>query len=275
VTSEQDDRAFRALTQKITRARGLVCDSYKDRCLRRRIAVRMRARGVHTFDEYGRLLDQDVREYDLLLDALTINVTKFFRNVETWRALEPSLAALWTARRGEVRAWSAGCASGEEPYTVAVALAETARRLGQETLLPRVRVDATDIDRTSLERTRAAQYPETAFTEMPHELVRRYFTAEPPRRPLPELQRIVRVVKHDLTSEPPPAPAYDLVVCRNVVIYFDRRMQERLFSLFADVLAPGGVLLLGKVETLFGPARERLVLEEPRERIYRRRTAGA
>jgi chemotaxis protein methyltransferase CheR len=270
VTSEQDDRGFRALTQKISRARGLACGSYKDRCLRRRIAVRMRARGVHTFDDYGRLLDQDAHEYDLLVDALTINVTKFFRNVETWRALEPRLAELWTARRGEVRVWSAGCASGEEPYTVAVALAETARRLNQETLLPRARIDASDIDRTSLERTRAAEYAEAAFTEMPVELVRRYFTVEPPRRPLPALQRIVRVVKHDLTSEPAPAPPYDLVVCRNVVIYFDRPMQERLFTLFADVLAPGGVLLLGKVETLFGAARQRLVLEEPRERIYRK-----
>jgi chemotaxis protein methyltransferase CheR len=80
----------------------------------------------------------------------------------------------------------------------------------------------------------------------------------------------VRVVPHDLTSEPAPAPPYDVVVCRNVVIYFDRPMQERLFSLFAEALAPGGVLVLGKVETLFGPARQRLVLEEPRERIYRK-----
>ncbi len=270
MTSQQDERAFRALTLKITRARGLACDSYKDRCLRRRIAVRMRARGVHTFDDYSHLLDADAHEYDLLVDALTINVTKFYRNVETWRALEPGLAALWTARRGEVRVWSAGCASGEEPYTVAVSLAETARRLGQEGLLPRARVDATDIDRVSLERTRAPAFPETAFSEMPAELVRRYFTPEAPRRPLPELQRLVRVVKHDLTSEPPPDPPYDLIVCRNVVIYFDRPMQERLFALFADALSPGGILLLGKVETLFGPARERLVLEEPRERIYRR-----
>jgi chemotaxis protein methyltransferase CheR len=270
VTPEQDERAFRALTQKISRARGLACGSYKDRCLRRRIAVRMRARGVHTFDDYGRLLDQDGKEYDLLVDALTINVTKFFRNVETWRALAPWLAGLWASRRGEVRVWSAGCASGEEPYTVAVALAEAARRLGQEALLPRARVDATDIDRTSLERTRTAEYAPVAFSEMPPELARRYFTAEPPRRPVPELQRIVRVVKHDLTSEPAPDPPYDLVVCRNVVIYFDRPMQERLFSLFADALVPGGILLLGKVETLFGAARERLVLEEPRERIYRK-----
>jgi len=145
-----------------------------------------------------------------------------------------------------------------------------ARRLGQATLFPRGRVDATDIDRTSLERTETAEYAEPAFTEMPPELVRRYFTPETPRRPLPELRRIVRVLKHDLTSEPAPAPPYDLIVCRNVVIYFDRAMQERLFSLFAEALAPGGLLLLGKVETLFGPARERLVLEEPRERIYRR-----
>src|SRR5438128_1792106 len=193
---------------------------------------------------------------------------------QLWRkALEPWLDGLWKARRGDVRAWSAGCASGEEPYTVAVALAEAARRLGQAPLVPRARVDATDIDRVSLERTGTAEYAESAFTEMPPELVRRYFTAESPRRPLAELRRIVRVLKHDLTSEPAPAPPYDLIVCRNVVIYFDRPMQERLFSLFADALAPGGVLLLGKVETLFGPARERLVLEEPRERIYRR--AGA
>src|SRR5207245_9622820 len=110
-------------------------------------------------------------------------------------------------------------------------------------------------------------------TETPPELVQRYFTAPSPRHPLPELRRIVRVLKHDLTTEPPPAPPYDLIVCRNAVIYFDRPMQERLFSLFAEALAPGGMLLLGKVETLFGPARERLVLEEPRARIYR--SAGA
>src|SRR5256886_17469613 len=100
---------------------------------------------------------------------------------------------------------------------------------------------------------------------MPTELVRRYFTPESPRRPLPELRRIVRVLKHDLTREPAPAPPYDLIVCRNVVIYFDRAMQERLFSLFAEALAPRGVLLLGKVETLVVPARLRVVLDEPRQ----------
>ena len=274
MTSEPDARAFQALTQKISRARGVACGSYKDRCLRRRIAVRMRARGVHTYDDYSRVLDTDPHEYDLLLDALTINVTKCFRNLETWQALAPRLAALWAERHGHVRAWSAGCASGEEPYTLAIALAEAARQLGQESLLEHACVDATDIDRASLERTRAAEFPEAAFSEMPPALTRRYFTAEPARRPVPALQRLVRVEKHDLTTEPPPAAPYDLIVCRNVVIYFDRPMQERLFATFTEALAPGGLLVLGKVETLFGPARDRLVLEEPRERIFRKPDAG-
>src|SRR5437016_14083125 len=82
VKSEQDELAFRALTRKITQARGLACDSYKDRCLRRRISVRMRARGVHTFADYARLLEEDAPEYELLPGALPINVTKFLPNLE-------------------------------------------------------------------------------------------------------------------------------------------------------------------------------------------------
>src|SRR5437879_11902180 len=109
----------------------------------------MRARGVHTFDDYSRVLDQDQREYDLLLDALTINVTKFFRNVETWRALAPWLDRLWGARRGEGRVWSAGCGSGAEPYSVAVALGAGGRRAGQEQLPWRARVGTGGLRRGS------------------------------------------------------------------------------------------------------------------------------
>jgi chemotaxis protein methyltransferase CheR len=274
VTPPQDDRAFEALTQKISQTRGIRCDAYKDKCLKRRLAVRMRARGVHTYDDYSRLLDQDAHEYELLLDALTINVTKFYRNADTWTALtRPYLVDLWRARGGRLRAWSAGCASGEEPYSIAVALAEAARTAGESLPLRRARVDASDIDRESLERTGAAVYPPVAFSEMPADLVRRYFTApdaQGARSPLPDVRQLVRVLRHDLTREGPPDPPYDLIVCRNVVIYFDRPMQERLFAAFADALSPGGLLLLGKVETLFGAVRERLELKDPRERIYRR-----
>jgi len=271
VTAEQDDQAFRALIEKISRVRGVCCGGYKDKCLRRRIAVRMRARGAHTFHDYSALLDADQREYDALLDALTINVTKFWRNADTWNALaQPYLAERWAARQGRLNVCSAGCASGEEPYTIAVVLAEAARAARQADWLVRAHIDATDIDRASLERTRAAQYPATAFDEMPPALQSRYFPGTPPHEPLPAIRGLVSTIKHDLLRDRAPHPPYDLIVCRNVVIYFDRPTQERLFALFADALVPDGILLLGKVETLFGPARDRLKLENPRERIYRR-----
>jgi chemotaxis methyl-accepting protein methylase len=254
-----DDQGFEALTRKISQARGMSCASYKDKCLKRRIAVRMRARGVHTYGDYATLLDRDAHEYQELLDALTINVTKFFRNAETWDALRPFLAALGKTRRGgELRVWSAGCASGEEPYTIAILLLET---LGAA----RGVIDATDIDRLSLERTRQARYAQAAFSEMPAGLRQRYFRDG---QPIESVRSLVQVRTHDLTRDPPLRPQYDLIVCRNVVIYFERAAQERLFQVFVDALAPGGVLLLGKVETLFGPARNRLTLEDPRERIY-------
>jgi chemotaxis protein methyltransferase CheR len=259
----QDERGFQALTEKISRARGVSCGSYKDKCLKRRIAVRMRARGVHTYDDYGKLLDQDAREYQDLLDAITINVTKFFRNPETWNALRPYLTALGKTR-SELKIWSAGCASGEEPYTIAVVLLET---LGEG----RGSIDATDVDRLSLERTRQATYPDQAFTELPVDVRRRYFRDG---RPIQSVRDLVRVQAHDLMRERPPRPPYDLIVCRNVVIYFERSAQERLFQTFVSTLAPGGLLLLGKVETLFGPARAQLTLEDPRERIYRKPAAS-
>ena len=252
-----DDKTFDALTRKISQARGMSCESYKDKCVKRRIAVRMRARGIHTYDEYAKLLDRDAHEYQELLDALTINVTKFFRNAETWDALKPYLVTLGTTRR-ELRVWSAGCASGEEPYTIAILLLES---LGAG----RGAIDATDIDRLSLERTRQARYPEAAFSEMPAGLKQRYFRDG---QPIESVRSLVRIQTHDLTRAPPPRPPYDLIVCRNVVIYFERGAQERLFQVFVDALSPGGVLLLGKVETLFGPTRNQLVLEDPRERIY-------
>ena len=273
MTDSPEERAFRALTEKITQARGVSCDAYKDRCLKRRIAVRMRARGVHSFTDYSRLLDADGHEYDRLLDALTINVTKFFRNIEAWTALAPYLVEQWRARSGAVRVWSAGCASGEEPYTIATALAETARTTGTGDWLPRAQVLATDIDRQSLERATAARYAAAAFSETPAELLRRWIepaAADGTRTPVAAVRALVTVQRHDLTTGRPPGGPFDLVVCRNVVIYFDRETQERLFQVFANTLRPDGLLLLGKVETLLGPAREQLRMENPRERIYRK-----
>lgn len=270
MTPRERDPALIALLVKVGEARGFNGNSYKEGCLRRRIAVRMRARGVHTYEQYATVLDGDAEEYDRLLDTITINVTKFFRNRETWQLLaDRVLPVLWDACEGRVRCWSAGCASGEEPYTLAVLFLELARSTPQ---VPggRTRIDATDLDRTSLARAAEGVYRPPAFDEMPPPLVSRYVRGGEQRHVTPEVKALVRFQRHDLLREPPPHPPYDLIVCRNVVIYFDRPTQEALFRRFVDALRPGGYLVLGKVETLVGPVRQELELEDARERVYRR-----
>ena len=267
-----DDAGFAALARKISKGAGLPVEAYKDKCVRRRIAVRMRACGVHSYAEYQAILDRSPAEYERLRDTLTINVTRFYRNAETWnllrRDLIPRLCAPGT---GEIRVWSAGCASGEEAYTIAILAAEHLDRTGRSGELSRIVVDATDVDRLSLERAREARYRPENLSEMPQELVDRYLeTSGPDLQVVARVRARVFVRRVDLSAGRPPGRDYRMVVCRNVLIYFDRPMQERLFQVFTDSLAPGGYLVLGKVETLFGTVRERLVLVDPRERVYRR-----
>jgi chemotaxis protein methyltransferase CheR len=266
-----EEAAFAALTRKISQEAGLSLDAYKDRCLRRRIAVRMRACGVHSYADYQAVLDTNPAEYERLKDAITINVTRFYRNADTWNVLRNFLHEVCADERAEVRAWSAGCSSGEEAYTLAILIADYLERQGKPERLGRLIVDATDIDRQCLERAQEARYSREALAEAPADLVTRYFEKVGDQcRVVERVRRRVTVRTQDLSSDPPPRSNYHLILCRNVVIYFGRSTQERVFTAFADALAPGGFLVLGKVETLFGPARERLTLLDPRERVYRR-----
>ena len=264
------DAGFEALTRKIARDRGFACASYKPTCLMRRIAVRMRARAVHDYAAYAQLLDADPAEYERLLDALTINVTKLRRNAEAWDALEQQALPALLERSGPIRAWSAGCSSGEEPYTLAMAFARAAARHGRLAALERVRVVGTDIDERSLARARAATFAEAAFSEVPPDDRARWFSPGWPAEAGPTLRARVTIERRDLLEQPAPPGPWHLIVCRNVIIYFDRASQDALFERFAMALEPGGILMLGKVESLLGAARERFVPLDVRERLYRK-----
>ena len=265
------DAEFEALTQKISRERGFGCASYKEKCLRRRIAVRMRATGAHTYTQYSNVLDRDSREYERLLDALTINVTKLFRNWETYEAISRSvIPLLWARPDNEIVVWSAGCSSGEEPYSLAILFHQHAESVGELHRLSRVRIIGTDIDRESLVTAERGEYPDTAFADTPPAIRSRYFSPTMPARVDPAVRALVRFERRDLLNETPPAFAFHLITCRNVIIYFDRETQERLFEEFAERLRPGGHLVLGKVETLLGHARTLFGSVKGRERIFSR-----
>jgi len=262
---------FALLTRKISVERGFGCASYKEKCLRRRIAVRMRARGVHTYEDYAHVLDADASEYDRLIDALTINVTKLFRNWDVYAAMAATVVpALWHREAPSIRVWSAGCSSGEEPYSIAILFHRFAAMNGMLAQLGRLSVLGTDIDRQSLAAAERGQFDEGDFTDTPDELRARYFTPDPPFTVARAIREMVRFERRDLLSDPAPDGAFDLIVCRNVLIYFDRDTQERLFDVFHRSLAPEGFLVLGKVETLLGRARSRFVSVGARERIFRR-----
>jgi chemotaxis protein methyltransferase CheR len=266
------DREFEELTRKISRDRGFACASYKEKCLRRRIAVRMRARGVHSYADYARVLDSDSGEYDRLLDTLTINVTKLFRNRTMYELLGALVVPeLWKADTRQIHVWSAGCSSGEEPYSLAILFHRYASQHAQLSHADRIDVLGTDIDRASLNAAELGQFTESAFEETPAELRERYFSPSVPFTIVPAIKRLVRFQRRDLLDEFPTAlGGFQLITCRNVLIYFDRETQERLLTRFHEVLAPGGFLVLGKVETLLGQVRSRFAAIDARERIFRR-----
>lgn len=260
------------LKRKIHAERGFNGHFYKDKCLRRRLAVRMRARGEPTYAGYSALLDREPGEYDALMDALTINVTKFFRNAEVWELVEEAvIPSLFQGEPGERRVWSAGCASGEEIYTVAILLREYATRHGLEAALPRFRLLGTDIDIRSLEAARRGTFPALSMGEIPPPLAERWFSAGPPYDLDPRLREGVEFEHRDLLSGAA-EPGQHLILCRNVIIYFDRTIQETLFDRFYDALVPGGFLVLGKVETLLGRTRSLFEAVGNRQRVFRKPT---
>jgi chemotaxis methyl-accepting protein methylase len=272
---------FRLLAAKIARETTFPCESYKPQVLRRRIAVRMRARGVDSYPEYARVLDADRHEYARLIDVLTVNVTRFFRDAPTYDALANLVVPrLWTECGDSIAVWSAGVASGEEAYSLAALFHEEARRRDELHRLGRVRVLGTDIDRASLLAAARAQYPPSAFREAPSELLDRLFPrtddtcAGGTRAVATRVRAVVDIQRRDLLRDAPPPGQFDLIACRNVIIYLDRAAQEQLVATLHASLRPGGYLVLGRAEMLLGPARLRFTPVLPRERIFRRNEAS-
>jgi chemotaxis methyl-accepting protein methylase len=265
VTDEES--AYGALFERLERERGFRGNLYRQKCLRRRVAVRMRARGATDVGHYTALLDADPAEYDHLLRTLTINVSKFFRNPETWQVISrqvlPDLLS-----RPSLMLWSAGTATGEEAYTLAMMVTE---RLGETQLSQRrkVRIVGTDIDGPSLEVARRGVYPDLALAELPANTRARWFEPHQGWRLKAALRSRVEFERHDVLVGRPDFDA-DLIVCRNLLIYLDRPAQDRVVDTFVQVLKPASYLVLGRAETLAADARRLFRTIDARERVYQK-----
>ncbi|MGQ9427187.1 CheR family methyltransferase [Gilvimarinus sp. F26214L] len=225
---------------------------YKPNTINRRLQRRMNALKCSTLGEYYSYLCDNPEEVDRLYQDVLISVTAFFRDTEQFDAAEDRLKDYISNHRraSSIRIWSAGCATGEEPYSLAIAALEALKALNMSVADMRIQVFATDINEAAMSAARAGVFSATALEGLPEALVSRYFTvSEGGYRISKEVRDMVLFARHDLTAAPP-FLKMDLISCRNLFIYFEPSVQDRILRIFHYALNPHGLLFLGKSESL-------------------------
>jgi two-component system, chemotaxis family, CheB/CheR fusion protein len=260
--------AFQRLLDNLGNDHNFDCRSYKPESLARRIRGRMSQLHIDGFDVYTDYLSRNADEAGILFNTILINVTGFFRDREAWNVLQRDVMPVLVADAlvsGTLRVWCAGCSTGEEVYSVAILIAEALGRRLQDV---EVKLYATDIDEDALAVGRQGLYRLEQMKDLPEQYLDSYFSQEGQlyrfRR---DLRRWCIFGRHNLTQDPPLA-RIDLLVCRNVLIYFKSNMQDRLLPRFRDALREGGYLFLGKSESLL--ARSPWLTVNSKWRIFRR-----
>ncbi|RPF42940.1 chemotaxis protein methyltransferase CheR [Thermodesulfitimonas autotrophica] len=235
---------FDTFRQKMHTAFGIDLTSYKETQLKRRTGNLMARRGIGDYAAYFNLLKNDREALQEFLDYLTINVTEFFRDPAMFRILEEKvIPELWT-KRSLLKIWSAACSNGAEPYSVVMIL-EDLRPGGL------YRIEATDIDRKILAAAIKGAYPAELLKNVSPARLAKYFRKEGDQFVFrEEFKRRVAFKYHDLLKDPY-GKGYDLIICRNVQIYFTKEAQNRLIKQFSEALSPGGYLFIGASETIF------------------------
>jgi two-component system, chemotaxis family, CheB/CheR fusion protein len=249
VTDLEPDLHLEALLQLLKRERGFDFTGYKRASLERRMRRRMNELGLTSFEELQDHLVVNPDEFTSLFNTILINVTAFFRDPEAWAYLsEALLPDLLSRRDGQpIRAWCAGCASGEEAYTLAIVLAEA---LGMEEFRSRVKIYATDVDDEALTIARHASYTDREVATVPEGLREKYFERHGQRFVVAkDLRRAVIFGRNDLVLDAPISHV-DLVTCRNTLMYFNADTQAQILQRFHFALRPDGYLFLGRAEML-------------------------
>lgn len=239
---------------------------YRISFLVRRIEHRMREKKIQSYTEYARLLSSDPTEYAKLASLFSVTVTEFFRDAEFFELLKSKLMPVLSE---EIKIWCAGCATGEEPYSIAIIASELQRILGQH-----IQILATDINPNSIRFATIGIYEEKSLKKIPQELKTKYFhrVGENSWQVDSKIRHAVVYSVHDLDRSESPALDLDLILCRNVMIYFDRESRDKLLRKFYDALKPKGYFVMGQSEIMTGKAFSLFKTIYPKERIYQKRS---
>ncbi len=268
-----DDPALIELLAKVHKEKGLDFSQYKEKSLLRRIQSRMNKYQLKTYSEYLRILETQPGEYNELVNALAINVTEYFRNPESFEAIDNIVIprVIYDKRNHHhkiIRIWSCGCSSGDEPYSVAIIFLEKLGAARKDFLLT---IIGTDIDHDALTEAKSLIYSRERLRAIDTGVLGKYFNmVEDNKYSLKNSVRSqVRFRYHDVIKDPPYRHC-DIILCRNLLIYFNKQLQEEILLKFYECLNPGGFLVLGMVESLIGTTVNAFEHVNNRLRIYRR-----
>ena len=277
VVAAQDVLALDLLLEKVYRDGGYDFRGYKRGTVTRRLARRLHATGARTYLEYMQFLDAYPGEYQKLADDLTITVSGFFRSPYSFQQVAglvlPELLSC-KEDRGErkLRFWSTACARGEEPYSIAMLLAEFFKHRREDF---DISIYATDISQLALNEAQAGIYSLKDIAGLPGNILESYFRRGEDYKVRDDIRQMVSFSRFDLTSPlPPPFMNLDCIFCCNVLIYWQRQLQERVLDMLYASLSPRGYLVLGEVETPPNTFSEKLECLDSKARIYRKSFNG-
>lgn len=239
----QDYQQFIAQIKKKT---GIDLSQYKEAQMKRRLTSLYEKRGLSSFQDFYMEINRSPETLNEFLDRMTINVSEFYRNYKRWKILETKIMPKILASNKRPKIWSAACSTGEEPYTMAMIMAG---------LIPLadIHILATDIDENALNLAKTGQYLEKSLNEIPENSKRKFFRQNGQSfNVCDEIKRTVTFKKHNLLQDPF-GGAYDLIICRNVLIYFTEEAKNLLYHKFSAALKKDGILFVGSTEQIFNP----------------------
>ncbi|OPA81564.1 chemotaxis protein CheR [Paenibacillus selenitireducens] len=242
------DEDYIAFIRKIKEKSGIDLAQYKEAQMKRRLTTLRLKHGYTTFVSFYEAMMKDKHLFYEFLDRMTINVSEFWRNPNRWDVLRQTILPELARNNPRLKLWSAACSTGEEPYSLAMILAEAG-------MLRQTQIHASDLDDGALQRAKDGIYIERSLKEVPPNYVERYFTRHGDFYHIkPELTQSIQFKKQNLLEDSFESQ-YDLIICRNVMIYFTEEAKSILYHKFSRALRPGGILFVGSTEQIFSPGQ--------------------
>lgn len=265
-----DDSAdFTLLKRHVEQLLKIQCSNYKEDYIKRRFLSRMRSTNTASYADYLKYLKSHPQETEPLRNALTINVTEFFRDKEVWDEVKSVILPALFARKKRISIWCAGSSTGEEPYTLAILLHDALVNHKDWSGI----ITATDIDEVVLAKAKAGIFDEKSIQKLPTMQVQRHFTKRPDGlyEVRPHLKELLRFRPHDLMSGVPPVRYVDLITCRNVTIYFTEKQKDDLARMFHSALVADGYYIMGKTEYLGRQVEDLFLAKNTAQKIFMKR----